>query len=112
MKTQISPTEELIGLLLASGNTKKEAANKINRSEKTICRHADNLYKKTGSRNLSDITRFMISRYSNLNTEALLFKILQDVLALAVVGMATWFFSQPHILEMVQASLHSIINSK
>lgn len=82
----ISPAEKTVGLFLAHGFTKKEIANKLNKSERTIGRQADDLYKKTGSRNLADITRFIVRRYTGIAVEDVIINALRD-LTILVFGI-------------------------
>lgn len=107
MKTQITPAEEKVGLMLSSGFTKKETANKLGNSEKTICRHADSLYKKTGSKNLADITRFFYMRYTG-SREDILIKAVHDSLVVGVVLFSVWVANTPEAQGMMKAALSEI----
>jgi DNA-binding CsgD family transcriptional regulator len=110
MKTPITPAEEKVGLMLSSGLTKKEAANKLGNSEKTICRHADSLYKKTGSKNLADITRFFFCRYTGALEDKLI-KAMHDSLVIAVILFSVWVVNTPEVHEIMKAALSEISTS-
>jgi len=110
MKSLISPAEENVGLMLAKGFTKKEVATRLHKSIRTVERQSDMLYKKTGSRNLADITRFMIARYSGLAVEDILIRAAHDAtIAVAVVFFA-WCAVQPETLDKITAALTTVTN--
>ena len=68
MKNKLSPAEINVGCLLALGFSKKEIAAKRNTSESTIRHQTESLYIKTESKNLADITLYMIARCINSNS--------------------------------------------
>jgi hypothetical protein len=99
-----------VGLLLASGFTKKEIAIQTGKSINTVSKETDVLYKRTGCRNLADITRFMIARYSGLAVEDILIRATHDAtLAIAAVFLA-WYAMQPETLEKIATSLTNVSN--
>ena len=53
----IAAEEKKVGILLARGYTKKEVAQKLDKSVHTVGKQTSRLYEKTGSKNLADITR-------------------------------------------------------
>lgn len=108
MKSQISTSEETVGLFLANGFTKKETAVRLQKSERTVGRQADELYKKTGSRNLADITRFMVKRYRGVDG---LVNALSDITAICFFGFMVWTFlnnTDTNFLDEVKASVNSL----
>jgi DNA-binding CsgD family transcriptional regulator len=108
MKNLISPAEKNVGLMLAEGFTKKEVANRLHKSIRTIERQSDMLYKKTGSRNLADITRFMIARYTGIAVEDILIRAAHDTtIAVAAVFLA-WCAVQPETLEKLASALTTV----
>lgn len=112
MNPHITPTEEKVGLLLANGFTKKEIANKLGNSVKTICRHSDSLYKKTNSKNLADITRFMFSRYSG-SPETILVNAMNNLLAAPPMAFRQWVANTQDTLTILKATLfHRYITLK
>ena len=100
---------EKVGLMLASGYTKKEIATKFDKSVNTVNKQASRLYEKTGSRNLADITRYMIARYSKVPVEDILINAMHDITVLAAVALLVFAAFQPEVIEMVKTSLHSIL---
>ncbi len=111
METKITPAEETVGIYLASGFTKKEIASICKKSERTIGRQADDLYKKTGSRNLSDITRFMVRRYKSVDG---LLNAVQDIAVLGlIVGMIYTAFTTNEIrwMDELKTSVFSLFKS-
>jgi DNA-binding CsgD family transcriptional regulator len=63
---------EKVGLLLASGFTKKEIANRLKKSPHTVNQQARVLYERTHSRNLADITRYTIGNLLKVDIDTLL----------------------------------------
>lgn len=111
MKTQTSPAETQVGILLASGFTKKEVASKLHKSVRTIDRQSDNLYKKTGCRNLADITRYMIRRYSGIATEDILINAAHDSTIVCAVVFLTWAALQPESMQQLQELSTTFLNA-
>lgn len=108
METKLTPAEEAVGLFLANGFTKKETANHLNKSERTVGRQADDLYKKTGSRNLADITRFMVIRYKGVDG---LIHAIHDVTLAFITGFLFWALfegTDQSLYEALKTSLHTI----
>jgi len=67
-----------VGLLLASGYTKKEIANMTGKSFHTVNQETRILYQKTGARNLADITCNMVSLVSHIPVRSLLTEALKS----------------------------------
>ena len=72
MNLTLSKAEINVGCLLALGYSKKEIAAKRNASVSTIRHQTESIYLKTNSKNLADITRFMISNCTKFNIKTLL----------------------------------------
>jgi DNA-binding CsgD family transcriptional regulator len=111
MKNQISHAEEIVGLMLAEGLTKKEVANNLHKSIRTIGRQSDMLYKKTGCRNLADITRFMIARYSGLAVEDILIRAAHDATIAVAALFLAWCAMQPETIDTLKATLTNLATS-
>lgn len=92
-----------IGIMLALGFSKKEIAEKTERSVNTIDNQTTALYRETGSRNLADITRHMISRYAGVNAEEAFFRALHDVSVVAFVAAAIYGMSHQRALAELKA---------
>lgn len=107
---KLSQTDK-VGLLLAAGHSKKEVAQQLGKSINTIDNQAQMLYRKTGSRNLSDITRFFVRRYTGIPVEDILINAIKDSLILAAVIFGIWAFFQPEILNEVKTSIHNVFYS-
>ena len=106
METKICKSEEKVGLMLASGLTKKEAANRLGKSFYTVNEQTRHLYEKLGCRNLADLTRKMISRYSGIDTEELLVRAMHDslyLLPVVAVAMILVFMDQDGLIDQVMA---------
>lgn len=110
MKQSISPAEENVGILLAEGFTKKEVANRLHKSVSTVCRQTDDLYKKTHSRNLADITRFFVKRYTGIPVEDILIHAAHDFTVMLAAGFLTWCALQPEVAEKVNTLFTSVID--
>lgn len=110
MKESISPAEETVGILLAEGFTKKEVANKLHKSIRTVGRQTDDLYKKTNSRNLADITRFFVKRYTGIPIEDILVRAAHDATIAIAAAFLTWCALQPEVAEKVNALFTSVID--
>lgn len=109
--SSISKAEELNGILLSQGYTQKEVANIRNKSTRTISNQVDRFYKKTGCRNLADLTRFMVHRYSGVPVEDVLLNALHD-LSLVVAGAVLFYiFSQPENQTEVLGAFDSILSA-
>lgn len=52
--------EDNISFLIASGFTEAQIANKLFIAESTVHTHARNIRKKTGAKNIADVTRMYI----------------------------------------------------
>lgn len=101
---------EQIGIMLSLGFTKKEIAAKTGRSVNTIDNQAQSLYRETGSRNLADITRHMISRYSGIPSEDILINALHDITIGLAVAFVTWVALQPEVAEKVNSAFSTVAN--
>lgn len=111
MKKELTPAEKRVAIFLSLGFTKKEIANKLNNSEKTICRHADSGYKKTGSRNLADITRQTIAQQMGI-TSAEIEKALMSIITVLVLALFMyWVVSTPEAIDSLKAALSEISTS-
>lgn len=99
-----------VGILLASGFTKKEIAAQTGKSINTVSKETDNLYKKTNCRNLADITRYMIARYSGLPVEDILFRAAHDATIAVAAAFLGWCAMQPEVAEKLNAALTSLFN--
>ena len=73
-------------------------------------RQTDDLYKKTGSRNLADITRFMINRHTNVPIEDVLFNAMRDISIVFVAAFIVWIAFQPEVTEILETSFSSLLN--
>ena len=105
MKNQISPAEEKVAVMLAKGYTQKETANHLNKSVRTVSRQVDDIYHKTECRNLADLTRFVIRRYSGVPTEEILMNAIKDMFVVVFIIAAALVLSNTHVFEMIQTSL-------
>ena len=103
--------QQKVGLMLACGFTRKEIAAKTGKSVNTVMKQTDSIYKKTGSRNLADITRHMISRYSGFPSEDILINALHDLTVGLAVAFIIWVAAQPEIIEEVNSVVTSLINA-
>jgi DNA-binding CsgD family transcriptional regulator len=108
MKNSISHAEETVGLMLAEGFTKKEVATQLHKSIRTVDRQTDDLYKKTNSRNLADITRFMVNRYTGIPVEDVLIHAMHDLTVLVAAAFLTWCALQPEMLEKLNSALSTV----
>lgn len=109
--TDISHAEEVNALLLSQGYTQKEVASMRNRSTRTISNQVDRFYKKTGCRNLADLTRFVVKRYSGVPVEDIIINALHD-LSLVVAGAALFYiFSQPENQDQVLGAFDSLFSA-
>jgi hypothetical protein len=111
MKASISKAEELNGILLSQGYTQKEVANIRSKSTRTISNQVDRFYKKTGCRNLADMTRFMVHRYTRVPVEDVLLNALHD-LSLVIAGAALFYiFSQPSNQTEILGAFDSLFSA-
>jgi DNA-binding CsgD family transcriptional regulator len=101
---------EKVGLMLALGYSKKEVACKMQSSVNTIDNHAQHLYRETGCRNLADITRYMVRRYSGLPIEDILIHAANDCTFICGVAFLTWCAMQPETLEKLSAAFSTVSN--
>ena len=99
-----------IALMLSLGYTKKEIAVKTGRSVNTIDNQAQTIYRETGSRNLADITRKIIARYTGLPIEDILFRAVHDVTIAIAAAFLGWCAMQPETIEKLQIVLSSLAN--
>ena len=110
MKQKHAPERSKVGLLLALGYTKKQVAAETQKSIHTVNAHTRRLFEETGSQNLADLTRAMVTRYTGLNTEQLLIKILKDLAAVIFIAVAAYYSSKYDLTEMVETCLTKLIN--
>lgn len=99
-----------IAIMLSLGFTKKEIAAKTGRSVNTIDNQAQSIYRETGSRNLADITRKMISRYSGIPSEDILIHALHDITVGLALAFVTWAALQPELAEKLNSAFSTIAN--
>ena len=92
--------------MLASGLTKKETALQLGKSFHTVNQQTRLLYEKLSCRNLADLTRRMISRYSGINTEELLYRAMHDglyLLPVVAIAMILVFMDHDGLLDQFAA---------
>lgn len=106
MKTK-AIEQERVGLMLAFGLSKKEIAAQTGKSINTVSKESDNLYKRTHSRNLADITRWMVGRYTGIPVEDILIHAMHDITVLAAASFLGWCALQPEVAEKVNQMLTS-----
>ena len=99
--------ENKVGILLAQGYTKKEVASKLNKSFHTVNQQTRCLYEKTGCRNLADLTRYIVTRYSGIHVNDLLIRAMQDITIGVAVGLFTWLITRPGALAEIAAGLQN-----
>lgn len=110
-RKDISPAEEINALLLSQGYTQKEVANMRHRSTRTISNQVDRFYKKTGCRNLADLTRFVVKRYSGIPVEDIIINALHD-LTLMIAGAAIFYIlTQPTAQVEIMGAFDSILEA-
>ncbi len=96
---------EKVALMLALGNTKKEVAQKLNKSVNTVENQTQQFYRETGSRNLADSTRKIIARHTGMDIDNILKKIMRDAIVICLVAFITYLAHRTGILEELKASL-------
>lgn len=99
-----------IGIMLSLGYSKKEVAQKTGKSVNTVDNQTQSLYRETGSHNLADITRHMISRYSGIPSEDILIHVLHDITVGLAVAFLAWVSVQPEVAEKLNEMVSSIFN--
>jgi hypothetical protein len=109
MKTK-AVEHERVGLMLASGFSKKQIAMQTGKSINTVSKESDNLFKKTGCHNLADITRWMVRRYTGIAVEDVLIHAMHDLTILVAATFLTWCAFQPEVAEKLNAALTSLFN--
>lgn len=101
-------TEELkVGIMLSQGYSKKEIAVILHKSINTVNQQTRVLHEKTGCRNLADVTRFFIQRYSGIHVNDLLIRAMHDITIGAAVGLFTWLITRPGALAEIAAGLQN-----
>ena len=110
MKTKAVEREK-VGLLLASGYTKKEVANILGKSIHTVTMQTRRLFKLSKSRNVADLTRFMIKRYCNIPVEEIILTALHDLSLILAGAIMVYIFSQPESQVELMTAFDSIINA-
>jgi hypothetical protein len=103
---------EKVGIMLAGGYTKKEIACIMHRSIHTISQETRVLYQRTGSRNLADITRKMITLLFHFDIDTELASILKQIITVTIVFgiVLTCILFPDSIIKAMQSSFTSIIN--
>lgn len=99
-----------IAIMLSLGYTKKEIAMKTGRSVNTIDNQAQTLYRETGSRNLADITRKVIARYTGLPIEDILIRAAHDATIAIATAFLTWCTLQPQVADKVNTAFSTVAN--
>ena len=107
----IANEEKKVGLMLAQGLTKKEVARKLGKSVHTVGKQTSRLYEKTGSRNVADITRFFIERYSGIPVSTILRNAFKDAVILTAFVLLITIVLKPEFHELVQSAISSISDS-
>lgn len=107
MKTAVEETR--IGIMLAEGLSKKEIACKTGKSIFTVNEQARRIYARTHSRNLADITRWIINRYTGIAVEDILTNALHDLTIVGIVGLFTYILSTPGTMEQLGAELVNLV---
>jgi DNA-binding CsgD family transcriptional regulator len=110
MKQKLTHAEINVGCLLALGYTKKEIALKRKKSESTIRHQAESLYLKTESKNLADITRFMIAESLNINLLKLSNNLSSSFLSISTLRLSQWVAHLFNAFDLVRATLTPKIN--
>lgn len=103
MKTATEETR--IGIMLAQGYTKKEIACKTGKSVFTVNEQARRIYERSGSRNLADITRWVVRRYTGVSVDTILVNALHDITILVVAAVFTYILLQPGVVDTIKAEL-------
>lgn len=67
-----------VSLWLSMGYTKKEIANMTGKSVYTINEQTRAIYERSGSRNLADITRYVVSQLTGNDIDAIIRKTLES----------------------------------
>jgi len=106
MKTTVE--QNRVGLMLASGFSKKQIAAETGKSINTVSKETDNLFKRTGCHNLADITRWMVNRYTGIPVEDVLINAMHDLTVLAAATFLTWCAMQPEVAEKVTHALSTV----
>lgn len=99
-----------VGIMLALGYSKKEIAQKTGKSVNTIDNQAQDLYRETGSRNLADITRWVIERYTGVPVEERLINLAHDLTIAVAVAFLTWVSFQPETMDRLSTALSNVVN--
>jgi len=94
MKTKAVEREK-VGLLLAQGHTKKEIASILGKSFHTVNMQTRRLYETTHSRNVADLTRYVVRRYSGVPVEDIIINALHDLSLMVAGGLLFYILSQP-----------------
>ena len=110
MKQKLSPAEINVGCLLALGFTKKEIALKRNKSESTVRHQAESLYLKTESKNLADITRYMIAECLHINLHKLSSNLSSSFLSISTTCLSLWVAHLSSAFDTMRAALTPRIN--
>lgn len=99
-----------VAIMLSQGFTKKEIASKLNKSVHTINEQTRKLYERTGSRNLADITRWVISRYTGTEIDRILVNALHDLFIAAATIFIFYMAVHPELAQKAMDTAASMIN--
>nr|WP_319265409.1 helix-turn-helix transcriptional regulator [uncultured Draconibacterium sp.] len=88
----LSEQEANVARELALGNTQKEIANKRNKSPHTVNQQRRVAMEKTHSRNVADLTRWVMRRYFNKSEDCIV-NTLHDTMIVFAVFAISYSFS-------------------
>ena len=101
---------EKVGIMLAGGYTKKEIACIMHRSIHTISQETRMLYQHTGSRNLADITRKMISSIMHMDIDLELAVIIKQIIVVSLLlGIILTCILFPEVLSYAYAAMQNAL---
>lgn len=110
MKTKAVEREK-VGLLLAQGYTKKEIANILGKSFHTVNMQTRKLYEISQSRNVADLTRFVVKRYSGVPVEEIIINALHDLTLMVAGGLLIYISMQENYQNEVMGAFDTIIDA-
>lgn len=108
MKTAVE--ESKVGIMLAQGFTKKEIACQTHKSVFTVNEQTRRLYIRNHCRNLADITRWVIRRYTGVSVDTVLVNALHDITIVAAVSLLAYVVLQPGPVGRLNAELIDFFN--
>lgn len=85
----LSESEANVARELTLGNSHKKIASKRNKSTHTINQQTRVAMEKTKSRNVADLTRWVLSRYFG-QREDVVINTIKDSMVLLTIGSLTW----------------------